>query len=70
MVATPAIRNMIREQAVEQIPTAMQTGAQFGMKTMDRSLKELVESGQISLDVALMNAKNVDELRQFLKFPK
>jgi twitching motility protein PilT len=70
MVATPAIRNMIREQAIEQIPTAMQTGAQFGMKTMDRSLKELVESGQITLDTALTHAKNVDELRQFLKFPR
>lgn len=70
MVATPAIRNMIREEAVEQIPTAMQTGAQFGMKTMDRSLKELVEAGHISLDIALTNAKNVEELRQFLKFPR
>jgi twitching motility protein PilT len=70
MVATPAIRNMIREQAIEQIPTAMQTGAQFGMKTMDRSLKELVESGQITLDTALTHAKNVEELRQFLKFPR
>ncbi len=70
MVATPAIRNMIREEAIEQIPTAMQTGAQFGMKTMDRSLKELVEAGQISLDTALTHAKNVEELRQFLKFPR
>ena len=70
MVATPAIRNMIREQAIEQIPTAMQTGAQFGMKTMDRSLKELVESGQITLDTALTHAKNVEDLRQFLKFPR
>lgn len=69
MIATPAIRNMIREQAIEQIPTAMQTGAQFGMKTMDRSLKELVETGQITLDTALTNAKNIEELRQFLKFP-
>jgi len=48
----------------------MQTGAQFGMKTMDRSLKELVESGQISLDTALSHAKNVEELRQFLKFAR
>lgn len=70
LVATPAIRNMIREEAIEQIPTAMQTGAQFGMKTMDKSLKELVESGDISLDTALNHAKNVEELRQFLKFPR
>ncbi|MEI8012046.1 MAG: type IV pilus twitching motility protein PilT [Candidatus Omnitrophota bacterium] len=70
MIATPAIRNMIREKAIEQIPTAMQTGGQFGMKIMDRSLKELVESGQITMDMALSNAKNVEELRQFLKMPK
>ncbi|MFH0754708.1 MAG: type IV pilus twitching motility protein PilT [Candidatus Omnitrophota bacterium] len=70
LVATPAIRNMIREESIEQIPTAMQTGIQFGMKTMDRSLKELVESGDISLDTALSHAKNIEELRQFLKFPK
>ncbi|NTV28918.1 MAG: type IV pilus twitching motility protein PilT [Candidatus Omnitrophica bacterium] len=67
MVATPAIRNMIREQAVEQIPTALQTGAQFGMKPMDKSLRELLESGQIDLDTAVGNAKNVDEFRQFMR---
>lgn len=70
MVATPAIRNMIREKSVEQIPTSMQTGAQFGMKTMDRSLKELVEAGHITYEMAMTNAKNVEELRQFLKASK
>ena len=45
MVATAGIRNLIREQEIEQIPTLMQTGAQFGMRTMDKSLKELVKNG-------------------------
>jgi twitching motility protein PilT len=67
MVATPAIRNMIREQAVEQMTTAIQTGAQFGMHTMDRALKLLFEAGQITIDVALSNAKNIEELKFFLK---
>lgn len=63
MVATPGIRNLIREQEIEQIPTLMQTGAQFGMKTMDKSLKEMFQSNLISLEVALEKAKHPDEFR-------
>lgn len=66
MMATPAIRNLIRERSVEQITTVIQTGAQFGMRTMDRSLKELFEVGSITLDTALIHAKNAEELKQFL----
>ncbi|RJO64211.1 MAG: type IV pilus twitching motility protein PilT [Candidatus Omnitrophota bacterium] len=63
MVGTPAIRNLIREQEIEQIPTLMQTGSQFGMKTMDKSLKELFQKGLISLDVAMSKAKNPEEFK-------
>lgn len=64
MIATPGIRNLIREQEVEQIPTLMQTGSQHGMKTMDKSLKEHFQQGSITLDMALSKAKNPDEFRQ------
>jgi twitching motility protein PilT len=64
MVATPGIRNLIREQEIEQIPTLMQTGSQYGMKTMDKSLKELFKQGLITLDVAMSKVKNVDEFKQ------
>ncbi|MFC1674870.1 type IV pilus twitching motility protein PilT [Candidatus Omnitrophota bacterium] len=64
MVATPGVRNLIRELEVEQIPTLMQTGAQFGMKTMDKSLKELFKKEQITLDVAMSKVKNQDEFKQ------
>ena len=64
MVATPGIRNLIREQEIEQIPTLMQTGSQYGMKTMDKSLKELYHQNLISLDVALSKVKNSDEFKQ------
>ena len=67
MVATPAIRNLIREQAEEQLTTAIQTGAQFGMKTMDRSLKELLDAGLISIDVALNHVKNIEDFKYQLK---
>lgn len=64
MIGNPAIRNLIREQEIEQIPTIMQTGSQFGMKTMDKSLKELFQQGLITLDIAMSKAKNIDEFRQ------
>lgn len=64
MIATPGIRNLIREQEIEQIPTLMQTGSQYGMKTMDKCLKELTQKGLITLDVAMSKVKNVEEFRQ------
>jgi twitching motility protein PilT len=64
MIATPGIRNLIREQEIEQIPTLMQTGAQYGMKTMDKSLKELYHAGLITLDMAMSKVKNIDEFKQ------
>lgn len=63
MVATPGIRNLIREQEIEQIPTLMQTGAQFGMRTMDKSLKELFQNNLISLEAALEKVRHPDEFR-------
>jgi twitching motility protein PilT len=64
MVGTSGIRNLIREQEIEQIPTLMQTGSQYGMKTMDKSLKELYQQGLITLDVVMSKVKNTDEFRQ------
>jgi len=64
MIGTPGIRNLIREQEIEQIPTLMQTGSQYGMKTMDKSLKELFHQGLISLDTAMSKVKNPDEFKQ------
>lgn len=64
MIGTPAIRNLIREQEIEQIPTIMQTGVQFGMKTMDRSLKELYNQKLITFDVAISKVKSTEEFRQ------
>jgi twitching motility protein PilT len=64
MIATPGIRNLIREQEIEQIPTLMQTGSQYGMKTMDKSLKGLFNQGLISLDTAMSKVKNIEEFQQ------
>jgi len=64
MTATPGVRNLVREQAIEQLPTVIQTGSQFGMKTMDKSLKELYQSGIITYETALSKAKNPEEFKQ------
>jgi len=64
MIATSGIRNLIREQEIEQIPTLMQTGSQYGMKTMDRTLKELFQQGLITLDAAMSKVKSPDEFKQ------
>ena len=52
MVGTPAVRNLIREGKVTQLYSALQTGAQAGMQTLDQSLVALYKSGQISADTA------------------
>lgn len=64
MVGTAGVRNLIREQEIEQIPTLMQTGSQYGMRTMDKSLKELTQKGLITLDVAMSKVKNAEEFKQ------
>ncbi|MCM8795100.1 MAG: type IV pilus twitching motility protein PilT [Candidatus Omnitrophica bacterium] len=64
MIGTAGIRNLIREQEIEQIPTLIQTGGQYGMKTMDKSLKELYQAGLVALDVVLSKAKNIDEFKR------
>ncbi|MFH0941035.1 MAG: type IV pilus twitching motility protein PilT [Candidatus Omnitrophota bacterium] len=63
MIGTPAIRNLIREQEIEQMPTLIQTGHQYGMRTMDKSLKELYKSGVITYETALAKAKHVEEFK-------
>lgn len=63
MIGTPAIRNLIREQEIEQMPTLIQTGHQFGMRTMDKSLKELYKAGVITYETALAKAKHVEEFK-------
>jgi twitching motility protein PilT len=63
MTGTSAIRNLIREQEIEQIPTLIQTGNQFGMRTMDKSLKELYKAGVITYETALSKAKNVEDFK-------
>lgn len=63
MVATPAIRNLIREGKAHQIPSAVQTGAHYGMQTMDQALFLLYKRGLISAEAALARAIHPADLR-------
>lgn len=69
MVATPAIRNLIRENKSHQIPSTIQTSHQFGMISMDQSLRDLYMKGQITLDDAMLRAVNVEELKKMISTP-
>ena len=60
MIGTPAIRNLIRENKIAQMYSAIQTGVQFGMQTLDQNLKELVEKNLVSRQEARMKAVNKD----------
>ena len=64
MVATPAIRNMIRENKVHQLPSAIQTGAKDGMQSLDQHLKTLVKLRRISQEEALKRAVDRDAFIQ------
>jgi twitching motility protein PilT len=67
MVPTPAIRNLIREDKIHQIYSAMQTGQEkVGMQTGNQSLASLHLSGKITLETALLASSNRDELQEMI----
>jgi twitching motility protein PilT len=60
MMGTPAIRNLIRENKIAQMYSAIQTGQQFGMQTLDQNLQELVKRNIVSSGEARLKAANKD----------
>ncbi len=66
LVCTPAIQNLIRAAKTHQIYSLMQTGAQFGMQTMDQSLASLVRRKVITQGVALDRCRSEDDFRNHL----
>ncbi len=61
MIGTPAIRNLIRENKIAQMYSAIQTGRQIGMQTLDQNLQELVQRNIISSAEARGKAANKDQ---------
>ena len=67
MVANSAIRALIRDGKTHQLDTAIQTGADQGMQTMDRTLAKLVQTGVITYDSAREFAVDINELNRLVK---
>ncbi|MGR9089181.1 MAG: type IV pilus twitching motility protein PilT [Gammaproteobacteria bacterium] len=62
MMGTPAIRNLIRENKIAQMYSAIQTGQQFGMQTLDQCLTDMVAKGVVSRSEAQSKATNKDQI--------
>jgi twitching motility protein PilT len=66
MMVTPAIRNIIRKGSTQDIYSMVELGGQFGMVSMDASLRDLVKKNIISKEEALVNAVNRERLEKML----
>lgn len=67
LIATPAVRNIIREGKTHQLEAVIQTGTEFGMQSMDKTLAGLVHAGSISYDDARNVAVDIDELDRLMR---
>lgn len=64
MMATPAVRSLIREGKTHQLPTIIQTNAKLGMQTMDKAIMDLVQRGLVTYEVAQEKLQSPDSLRR------
>jgi twitching motility protein PilT len=67
LIATPAVRNIIREGKSHQLEAVIQTGAEFGMQSMDKTLVNMIHNGTVTYDEARMIAVDIDELDRLMR---
>jgi twitching motility protein PilT len=67
LIGTPAVRNIIREGKSHQLDAVIQTGAEFGMQSMDKTLASLIHEGTITYDEARNVAVDIDELDRLMR---
>jgi twitching motility protein PilT len=67
LIGTPAVRNIIREGKTHQLDAVIQTGAEFGMQSMDKQLVTLIHQGTVSYDEARTVAVDIDELDRLMR---
>ena len=67
LIATPAVRNIIREGKSHQLEAVIQTGAEFGMQSMDKTLASLIHEGRITYEEARNVAVDLDELDRLMR---
>ncbi len=63
LVATPAVSNLIREKRTHEVPVLIETGTDHGMVDMNKTLLDLIEKGEVSLETALEYSTNPDSLK-------
>ena len=66
MIATTAIRNLIREGKTYQMPNIIQTGAQYGMQTLNQALRDLCQKELITFEEAVTRSDSPEELREWI----
>lgn len=67
LVATPAVRNIIREGKAHQLEAVIQTGAEYGMQSMDKTLVSLIHNGMISYEEARNYAVDLEEFERMMR---
>jgi twitching motility protein PilT len=67
LMVTSAIRNLIREQKIEQVQLSIQTGGKIGMQTMNQSLADLYKSGRCTFQEVLQRSLDPEDLRRLLQ---
>ena len=68
MIATPAVRNLIREGKSHQLPGVIETSTRLGMQTLDQALIELYRQGKVSLEEIMARAANPEYMRTLLSY--
>jgi twitching motility protein PilT len=67
LIGTPAVRNIIREGKTHQLDAVIQTGAEYGMQSMDKQLVNLIHAGTVTYDEARNVAVDIDELDRLMR---
>src|ERR1039458_3852987 len=67
LVVTPAVRNIVREGKTHQLEAVIQTGAEYGMQSMDKTLVNMIHAGTITYDEARNVAVDIDELDRLMR---
>lgn len=69
LIATPAVRNLIREQKTHQLTSSMQTGKKYGMQVLDDAIMDLYNKGYISAEDSYLKANEKQRFRPLLNAP-
>jgi twitching motility protein PilT len=67
LIATPAVRNIIREGKSHQLEAVIQTGSEYGMQSMDKTLVNMIHNGTVTYDEARNYAIDLDELDRLMR---